>query len=89
MFSSLLAHPFVLEAILIYVVTTAVGTMPSPSDKSSALYKWLFSFSHSVTGQLPRVLATLAPGSAIGKAMVGADNLAAQQACKDAEKENK
>lgn len=47
--------------IALWLLICAVNGMPSPTDKSSPWYKWLFGFTHLATAGVPRVIATLFP----------------------------
>jgi hypothetical protein len=61
----LLANPKVLELLFGYwVFSAAVGALPTPTEKSPAVYVFVFRFGHSLSGNLSRAAVALkVPGS--------------------------
>lgn len=55
------AHPAISGAIGAWLIGNIAAALPSPDDKSSKFYKFVFAFMHSVGGSIPRIGATLFP----------------------------
>lgn len=55
------SHQLVVGMILMWVVSNAIGAMPTPKDGSSAAYEWFFKFAQAIGGALARVLAIYSP----------------------------
>jgi hypothetical protein len=69
MLTLLKTYPLISEAVIIYVGITAIGTMPTPSDKSGGFYRWAFSFLHAIGAGVPRLVSVMAPQSKIAVAI--------------------
>lgn len=54
-------HPAIATGIIFVIVNGAITSLPSPKPDSSIFYQWFFGFTHSVLGNLSRVLATRIP----------------------------
>jgi hypothetical protein len=63
MWNWVLAHQLVVGAGLMWVLSTAIGAMPTPRDGGSAFYDWLFKFAQGIGGAIPRLLAIYSPGT--------------------------
>jgi hypothetical protein len=63
MWNFILAHQLAAGAILMWVVSTAIGALPTPRDGSSAFYEWFFKFAQGIGGAIPRLLAIYAPST--------------------------
>lgn len=61
MWSFIMAHQLIAGAGLMWVMSTAIGAMPTPKASSSAFYEWFFKFSQGIGGAIPRLLAIYAP----------------------------
>jgi hypothetical protein len=61
MWQFILAHQLVVGAASMWIVSSAIGAMPSPKDGSSALYAWFFTFAQTIGGAIPRLLAIYSP----------------------------
>jgi hypothetical protein len=61
MWQFILAHQLVTGAACMWVISTAIGAMPTPKDGSSAFYDWFFKFSQGIGGAIPRILAIYSP----------------------------
>jgi hypothetical protein len=61
MWNFILAHQLIVGAGIMWVLSTAIGAMPSPKDGTSAGYEWFFKFSQGIGGAIPRLLAIYAP----------------------------
>jgi hypothetical protein len=44
-----------------WLISSAIGAMPTPHDGSSAFYEWAFKFLQTIGGALPRLMAIYAP----------------------------
>ena len=64
-------HPAFIAIIAFWFFSNAVATMPTPDSKSGKGYIWLFGLLHAMAGSLPRLVATLAPGSIYAKFLTG------------------
>ena len=60
-------HPALVGAIGMAVSNAAITTLPSPSDKSGAFYKWFFNFAHVLILAIPRLVAQYGPEGSSGK----------------------
>jgi len=56
------AHPYIFSGILLILFTNAVAAMPTPVDADSKLYKWAWTFLHSIN--IPKLIATFNPQAA-------------------------
>ena len=63
MWNFILAHQLVTGAVLMWIVSTAIGALPTPKDGSSAFYEWFFKFAQGVGGAIPRLLAIYSPNT--------------------------
>jgi hypothetical protein len=63
MWQFILAHQLVAGAVSMWVLSSAIGAMPSPRDGGSALYDWFFKFAQTIGGAIPRLLAIYAPST--------------------------
>jgi hypothetical protein len=61
MWNFILAHQFVVGVVSMWVLSTAIGALPTPKDGTSALYQWFFGFSQGIGAAIPRLLAIYAP----------------------------
>jgi hypothetical protein len=61
MWNFILAHQVTAGVVLMWVVSTAIGAMPTPKDGSSGFYVFLFQFAQGIGGAIPRLLAIYAP----------------------------
>jgi hypothetical protein len=61
MWDFILAHQLVVGAVCMWILSSAIGAMPTPHDGSSAGYEWLFKFLQTIGGAIPRLLAVYAP----------------------------
>ena len=50
-------HPAMAGAIGMAIANAGITTMPSPDEKSSAGYKWLFNFLHALVLAIPRIVS--------------------------------
>lgn len=50
-------HPMFCGWVLSSLATLLVTTMPSPTDKSSPWYQWVFNIAHAVQLLIPRLVA--------------------------------
>jgi hypothetical protein len=57
------AHGLVVGIIAMWLVSNAIGAMPTPRDNSSVGYEWAFKFAQSVGGGISRVLAVYSPST--------------------------
>jgi hypothetical protein len=63
MWQFILAHQLVVGAGVMWVLSSAIGAMPTPKDGSSALYVWAFTFLQTIGGAIPRILAIYSPST--------------------------
>lgn len=56
-------HQLVAGVILMWVVSNAIGAMPTPKDGGSAFYDWLFKFAQPIGGALARLMAVYSPNT--------------------------
>ncbi len=61
MWQLIMAHQLLVGAASMWVLSTAIGALPTPKDGSSAFYEWFFKFSQGVGGAIPRLLAIYYP----------------------------
>jgi hypothetical protein len=61
MWQFIMAHQLVVGAALMWVISSAIGAMPTPKDGTSAFYDWFFKFSQTIGGAIPRLLAIYSP----------------------------
>jgi hypothetical protein len=61
MWNFLLAHQLAIGVVSMYVLSSAIGAMPTPQTGSSAAYEWLFKFAQTMGGAIPRLLAIYSP----------------------------
>jgi hypothetical protein len=50
-------HPAMAGAIGMAIANAGITTMPSPDEKSSKGYKWLFNFLHVLVLAIPRIVS--------------------------------
>jgi hypothetical protein len=55
------AHQLAIGVAAMWLVSSAIGAMPTPHDGSSAFYEWAFKFLQTVGGALPRLMAIYSP----------------------------
>lgn len=46
-----------------WLLSSAIGAMPTPRDNSSAFYDWAFKFLQTIGGALPRLMAIYSPST--------------------------
>ena len=63
-------HPALCGMVAMWLFTNVVTSMPTPSDKAGEWYTWMFRLLHALAAGLPRLIATAAPSSAVGKLLV-------------------
>lgn len=63
-------HPAICGVIAMWLFANFVSTMPTPTDKAPEWYIWMFRYLHVVGAGLPRLIATVAPASAVGKLLI-------------------
>lgn len=61
MWQFVLAHQLVVGMVLMWVVCTGIGAMPTPRDNSSQFYEWVFKFLQGIGSGLARVMAIYRP----------------------------
>lgn len=44
-----------------FTVSNAISAMPTPGNTSGGWYRWLFDFSHLISGNITRIIATRYP----------------------------
>src|SRR5208337_51065 len=44
-----------------FIFSNAISAMPSPANTSGGFYRWLFDFSHLLSGNITRIIATRYP----------------------------
>jgi hypothetical protein len=71
MINPYVAHPYVATAVTMMVANCFITAMPTPTEKSSAFYVWLFRGLHAMLLSLSRIVASL-PDSAAKKAIEAA-----------------
>lgn len=57
-------HPMLLGALGMGIANAIVTTMPSPDEKSSKGYVWLFSLLHALILAIPRIISQYKSGEA-------------------------
>lgn len=60
--TSIHAHPAIWTVGAFWVFSAAIGAMPTP-DSNKGFYRWLFDFSHVLSANVARVIATRYPQS--------------------------
>jgi hypothetical protein len=63
MWAYLQAHQLVIGIVLMWLLSNAIGAMPTPKDNSSVGYDFLFRFSQAIGGGISRVLAIYSPAT--------------------------
>ena len=63
MWSFITAHQLLVGVGGMWLLSNAIGAMPTPHDGSSALYEWFFKFMQSTGGAIPRLMAIYAPNA--------------------------
>jgi hypothetical protein len=61
MWALIQAHQLIVGVALMWLLSSAIGAMPTPHDGSSAFYEWAFKFLQTIGGALPRLLAIYSP----------------------------
>jgi hypothetical protein len=61
MWTLIQSHQLIVGVGAMWLLSSAIGAMPSPHDGSSAGYKWLFSFAQTIGGAIPRLMAIYSP----------------------------
>jgi hypothetical protein len=61
MWQFILAHQIVAGAVAMWILSSAIGAMPTPKDGGSQFYEWLFKFAQTVGGAIPRLMAIYSP----------------------------
>lgn len=61
MWDWILSHQLITGCVLMWLLSNAIGAMPTPKDGSSAFYEWAFKFTQAIGGALARVLAVYSP----------------------------
>ena len=69
--ASMHAHQVLWTLGSYFVFASAVGAMPTPTDKNGPFYHWAFTFLTTLSAGIARVVATKAPQSGIGQALIG------------------
>lgn len=59
----ILDHHLVSGMVLMWLISNAIGAMPTPKDGSSAAYVWFFKFTQAIGGALARVMAVYSPNT--------------------------
>lgn len=54
-------HLFGDAVALFWIYSAAVSAMPAPTDKSGGGYQWLYSFLHTIAGNLTTAFASKVP----------------------------
>lgn len=57
----LVAHQTISILVGYYVMSAAIGSLPSPDAESHKFYRWFFQFSNTLAGNLSRALASKLP----------------------------
>lgn len=63
MWNLIMSHQLVTGIVLMWIVSNAIGAMPTPKDGSSAAYEWLFKFAQAIGGALARLMAIYSPST--------------------------
>lgn len=50
-----IAQHYMLIGVILWVLSTVISTMPTPDDKTSAGYRWLFNLLHTLAGNAGRI----------------------------------
>ena len=61
MWSFIQAHQVIAGMVLMWIVCTAIGAMPTPRDNSTQFYEWAFKFLQGIGSGLARVMAIYRP----------------------------
>ena len=54
----LTAHQTVAALVAYYVISAGIGALPAPVATSGDFYKWFFSFSNTLAGNLSRAFSS-------------------------------
>jgi hypothetical protein len=55
------AHQLAIGVAAMWLVSSAIGAMPTPRDGSSVMYEFWFKFLQTIGGALPRLMAIYSP----------------------------
>ena len=58
---SIHAHPAIWGIGAFWVSSAAIGALPTPATGSAGFYRWFFDFSHVLSANIFRVIATRYP----------------------------
>ena len=62
MFEFVIEHQFWTAVVIYWIFSAAVSSMPEPGANSNPCYLWLYSFLHSLAGNITTVFGTKIPG---------------------------
>lgn len=54
-------HPILWGAAITYIISTAIGALPTPHDNANQFYVWFFKFSNGLGAGLFRLVAIYKP----------------------------
>jgi hypothetical protein len=63
MWQLIMAHQVVVGVGAMWLLSSAIGAMPTPKDDGSQFYEWLFKFAQTVGGAIPRLMAIYSPST--------------------------
>jgi hypothetical protein len=63
MWAFIQAHQLVVGVGGMWLLSSAIGAMPTPRNGSSPFYHWAFTFLQTVGGALPRLMAIYSPAT--------------------------
>jgi hypothetical protein len=58
---NLSAHPYAETAAVFWVFSAAISSMPDPVATSGGFYRWLYAFTHTLSGDLSAYLQKTQP----------------------------
>jgi len=61
LFASIHAHGTIWALGSYFLFSNAISAMPTPANTSGGFYRWLFDFSHLLSGNITRIVATRFP----------------------------
>lgn len=61
----LVLHQTISILVGYYILSAAVGSLPSPQPDSHMFYRWFFQFSNTLAGNLTRAFASKLPKDAV------------------------
>lgn len=57
------AHPYISTLVSYWVLSAFIGALPAPTATSNSLYKFVFTFTNGLGGNILRALSTRVEGS--------------------------